>query len=403
MPKRVAGLTAIRVRTAPPGRYADGDGLYLLVRESGRFWVMRYRFAGADRELGLGRAGGRGAVTLAEARQATQGHRAALRAGIDPIDQKRAASAALVASKRTARADAMTFRAVTAQYLAAHEGAWRNVKHRAQWRATLDAHALPIFGDKPVAEIDTDDVLRVLEPIWGTIPETASRLRGRIESVIDYAITREWRTTANPARWKGHLSTQLPAPSKLRTIEHHAALPWRRMAAFMAELRAQHVIPARALEWTILTAARTGETIGARWDEIDAAERVWTIPAGRMKMGVEHRVPLSAAALAVLDGVSDLRGYSGGFVFPGGREGKPLSNMAMAMLLRRMNHGNVTAHGFRSAFRDWCGESTDTPREIAEACLAHSTGNKVEAAYRRGDALEKRRAVMEQWAAFCAR
>jgi integrase len=402
MPKRVTGLTAVQVRTAPPGRYADGDGLYLLVRERGRFWVQRYRLAGRDREIGLGRAGGRGAVTLAQAREAAQQHRWAIMAGKDPIDLREAAAVALEQAAAVAKRDAVTFRAVTDLYLAAHEGSWRNAKHRAQWRATLDVHAIPAFGDKPVAAINTDDVLRVLEPIWRKIPETASRLRGRIEAILDYATARNWRTDANAAKWKGHLATQLPQPSKLQRIEHHAALPWGETGAFMVGLRAQRGIPARALEWTILTAARTGETIGARWEEIDIVQRVWTIPGDRMKAGVEHRVPLSDAAMAVLAAAQGDRERSGGYVFAGGKEGKPLSNMAMAMLLRRIGRPDITAHGFRSAFRDWCAEATDTPREIAEACLAHSIGSKVEAAYRRGDALEKRRRVMEAWAAFCA-
>ena len=226
MPKRVAGLTAVQVRTTPPGRYADGDGLYLLVRQTGRFWVQRYRLAGRDREIGLGRAGGRGAVTLAQAREAAQQHRRAIRAGADPIDARKAAVAALEAATAVARKDAVTFRAVTDLYLAAHEGSWRSAKHRAQWRATLDAHAIPAFGDKAVAAIDTDDVLRVLEPIWRKIPEPPPGFVGRIEAILDYATVRNWRTAANPAKWKGHLATQLPQPSKLQRIQHHAALPW---------------------------------------------------------------------------------------------------------------------------------------------------------------------------------
>ena len=280
-----------------------------------------------------------------------------------------------------------------------HEDSWRNEKHRWQWRQTLEV-ACEEIGKIPVAAIATGDVMRVLEPIWREKTETAARLRGRIESVLDFAGARGWRDGENPARWRGHLAKLLPAPGKVAKVEHHSALPWPEIGSFMAELRLQDGAAARALEFTILTAARTGETIGAIWSEIDIAAAQWTVPAARMKAGREHRVPLSGAALAVLADVASPRDA---WIFPGGRPGKPLSNMSMLMLSRRMGRPKLTVHGFRSTFRDWCAESTDYPREVAEQALAHVLGDKVEAAYRRGDLLGKRRQLMEDWAAFCSR
>ena len=252
--------------------------------------------------------------------------------------------------------------------------------------------------------IAVGDVMRVLEPIWRTKTETASRLRGRIESVLDYATAHGWRTGDNPARWRGHLAKLLPAPDKIAKPVHHSALPWQDIGAFVAALGEQQGVAARALEFTILTAARTGETIGARWSEIDERAGVWTVPADRMKAGVEHRVPLSEAARHVLGGLALLRNDLGhGWIFPGGRSDQPLSNMSMIMLLRRMGRGDLTVHGFRSTFRDWCAEATNYPREIAEKALAHTVGGETERSYQRGDLLEKRRRLMEDWAKFCAR
>jgi integrase len=289
-------------------------------------------------------------------------------------------------------------------YIAAHERGWRNPTHRAQWRATLNAYVHPTIGDLAVASIATDDVLRVLQPIWQAKPETASRVRGRIEAVLDYAAARGWRQGENPARWRGHLANLLPARAKVARVVHHAALPWQEIGAFMARLRQHRATAARALEFTVLTAARTGEVIGARWPEVGMDAAVWTVPAERMKGHRAHRVPLSAAALAVLRHMLPLRPAEGdGFVFPGLRPGKPLSNMAMLKLLERMGHGDLTVHGFRSAFRDWCEEATHTPQAVAEAALAHAVADKVEAAYRRGDLFAKRAALMEEWAAFCAK
>jgi integrase len=322
-----------------------------------------------------------------------------VRAGRDPIEQRKEQRA----EARAKASRSMTFKHVADKYLAAHESAWRNEKHRYQWRATLDLAAEQI-GELSVAAINTGDVMRVLEALWSTKTETASRLRGRIESVLDYATAHGWRTGENPARWRGHLAKLLPPPDKIAKVEHHAALPWPQIGAFMAELRDQAGVAARALEFTILTAARTGETVGACWAEIDLQANVWTVPAERMKAGKEHRVPLSDSALAALQAVLPLRDdEAGGWVFPGGKRGQPLSNIAMIMLLRRMERADLTVHGFRSTFRDWAAESTNHPREVAEQALAHVLSDRVEAAYRRGDLFEKRRRLMEDWAKFCGR
>jgi integrase len=297
----------------------------------------------------------------------------------------------------------MTFRQVADRYIAAHEAGWNNDKHRYQWRQTLDI-ACEQIGKTPVASIDTGAVMRVLEPLWQQKTETASRLRGRIESVLDYAAARGWRTGDNPARWRGHLAKLLPAPRKIAKPEHHAALPWAEIGAFMVDLRDEDNVAARALEFAILTAARNGEALGATWAEIDIQARVWTVPASRMKAGKEHRVPLSDAALRVLEAMAPLRDdQAGGWVFPGLRRGKPLAGISPMALLRRMQRDDLTVHGFRSTFRDWAAEATNHPREIAEKALAHTVRDETERAYQRGDLLEKRRRLMEDWARFCAR
>jgi integrase len=404
MPRRAAGLSAQKVKTAAPGRYGDGNGLYLLVRSAdARFWVFRYKVAGRMREMGLGRAGAdAAAVTLAEARAKAAGLHRLVRGGMDPLEQRTAEAAAAKAAAQAAAARAITFRAVTRFYLDAHEASWRNPKHRQQWSNTLDTYAMPNFGDLPVAIVGTAHVLAALEPIWRTKPETAARVRGRIETVLDYAATREWRSGENPARWRGHIANLLPARGKVAPVEHHAALPWREIAAFVAALRGQAGMARHALEFAVYTAARSGEALGARWGEIDLAAALWTVPPDRMKGAREHRVPLSGAALEVLAQMAPLRPAQGdAYVFPGAQAGKPLSNMAMSMVLRRMGRGDLTVHGFRSAFRDWVGEATTAPREVAEAALAHALGDKTEAAYARGDLFEKRRELMAAWAAFC--
>ncbi len=406
MPHKSNALTAVVVKNAKPGRYGDGNGLYLFVRSAeSRFWVFRYTMPGAKmREMGLGRAGaGAADVTLAEARERAAALFKLVRSGVDPLAQRSADSAAAKAAMQDAVVRSVTFRAVAQRYVAAHQASWRNLKHGQQWVNTLATYAYPFMGDLPVGSVSTAHVLAALGPIWNTKPETAGRVRGRIEEVLDYAKTVDLRHGENPARWKGHLALTLPARSKVAAVEHHAALPWQDVGGFLTALRGQAGIGASALEFTILTAARTGEVLGAQWGEIDLAAKIWTVPAARMKAGRVHRVPLSEPALAVLANMQKLRTVDGpdAVIFPGGRASKPLSIMAMTMVLRRMKRGDVTVHGFRSTFRDWSAEETHYPREVAEAALAHTLGNKVEAAYRRGDLFEKRRRLMDDWALFC--
>lgn len=407
MPHKSNALTAVVVKNAKPGRYGDGNGLYLFVRSAEtRFWVFRYTMPGAKmREMGLGRAGaGAADVTLAEARERAAALFKLVRSGVDPLAQRSADSAAAKAAMQDAAVRTVTFRAVAQRYVAAHQASWRNLKHGQQWVNTLATYAYPFMGDLPVGSVSTAHVLAALGPIWNTKPETAGRVRGRIEAVLDYAKTVDLRHGENPARWKGHLALTLPARSKVAAVEHHAALPWQDIGGFLTALRGQAGVGASALEFAILTAARTGEVLGAQWGEMDLAAKLWTVPAARMKAGRVHRVPLSEPALAVLANMQKLRTVDGpdAVIFPGGRASKPLSIMAMTMVLRRMKRGDVTVHGFRSTFRDWSAEESHFPREVAEAALAHTLGNKVEAAYRRGDLFEKRRRLMDDWALFCA-
>jgi integrase len=395
MPRKAAGLTAAKVRTAKPGRYGDGNGLYLFVRSTdARFWVFRYTRTGRMREMGLGSAR---TFSLAEARTTAADLHRKVKLGIDPLAERDALA--------VAAGQAVMFEEVADSYIAAHEAGWRNPKHRQQWRNTIDTYAVPTLGKLPVGTISTGDVMLVLDPIWREKSETASRLRGRIESILDFAAARGWRSGENPARWRGHLDNLLPAPGKVAKVQHHPALPWREIGAFMGALRGQEGVSALALRFVILTACRTGEAIGARWSEIDMTEALWTVPGDRMKAGREHRVPLSDGALDVMREVAKLRTDKGAGapVFPGGKVDKPLSSMALLMLLRRMERADLTAHGFRSTFRDWCAESTNHPREVAEAALAHTLRDKTEAAYQRGDLMEKRRRLMADWAAFCNR
>jgi integrase len=401
MPRRANGLTVAKVKTARPGRYGDGRGLYLLVRSpTARFFLFRYRRDGRMREMGLGSAVD---VSLAEAGERAIDLYRVVKAGSDPLAEREALSLAEKAAKQQAAVSAVTFSDVANQYIAAHQAGWRNPKHRQQWKNTLDTHAKPIIGGVPVADVDTGSVMLVLEPIWRTRPETASRLRGRIEAILDYARARGWRSAENPARWRGHLDNLLPARGKVAAIKHHPALPWREIGQFMTKLRRQEGVAALALQFTVLTAARTSEVTGATWGEIDIDNTLWTVPASRMKAQREHRVPVSDGALAVLRVARGLSIDAGpnAPVFPGGRADKPLSNMAMLALLRRMAREDLTAHGFRSTFRDWAAEATNYPREVPEAALAHTISDKVEAAYRRGDLMDKRRQLMAEWSTFC--
>jgi integrase len=388
-------LTALMVSKAKrPGMYADGGGLYLQVTDGGASWIYRYMLRGRAREMGLGALALFG---LSEARAKALDARRLCHAGVDPIEARHA-------ERQQARLDAakaVTFGQCAESYIKSHRAGWRSTKHAAQWEATLVKYAKPVIGALPVQAVDTALVLKVLEPIWTTKPETAGRVRGRIEVVLDWAKVRGCRTGDNPARWRGHLDKLLPARGKVRKVEHHAALPYGELPGFLAALREQEGISARALEFTILTAARTGETIFARWSELDLLDKTWTIPAARMKAGREHRVPLSARALAILQEMQAHRHADDGFVFPGGKPGKPLSNMAFLRLLRRMKRDNLTAHGFRSSFKDWASDRTSFQNEIVEAALAHVVGSKVEQAYRRGDMFEKRRRLMQVWAEFC--
>lgn len=379
------------VAAAKPGLLSDGGGLYLQIGPSGsKSWLFRFMRGGRAREMGLGALN---AVGLSLAREKAAKCRTLLDEDVDPIEAR---NAERLRQRREAVA-AMTFKQCAEGYIAANRTAWTNAKHSAQWSNTLSTYAYPFFGDLAVSDVDAGLVLQALEPIWSTKPETASRLRGRIEAVLDWATVRKQRAGDNPARWKGHLSHSLPASSKVRRVKHHAALPFDEIGAFLEKLREQEGVSARALEFAILTAGRTSEVTGAKWSEIDLDAKVWTIPQERMKASREHRVPLSNRALEVL---SPLQGLSS-FVFPGGKAHAGLSNNALLATLHRMNRKGLTAHGFRSTFRDWCAEQTNYPREVAEMALAHAVGDKVEAAYRRGDLFEKRKHLMDAWAKYC--
>jgi integrase len=392
-------------RLTLPGYYHDGQGLYLQVSSSGtKSWVLRYTLAGRTREMGLGPLRTLG---LADARKRAAEQRLLVADMIDPIEHRRARKSQLIAT----RAAAVTFKDAADAYIAKHEPSWRNPKHAQQWRNTLESYAYPVLGAMLVSDIRTEHIERVLEPIWHTKTETAKRLRGRIAAVIEAADKKAERNRLNPARWDGHLSASLPEPSKVAPREHFPALPIGEVPAFMAALRMQHGTGARALEFAILCAARSGEVRGAKWSEIDLAAALWVVPASRMKAAKEHRVPLSAAAVDLLRALPP--GKPGDYVFPSTRGGS-LSDMTLAAVIKRMNgltdvprwidprvQRPVVPHGFRSTFRDWAAERTAFPAEMVEMALAHTIASKVEAAYRRGDLFEKRRKLMEAWAAYC--
>ena len=382
MARQLHTLSARTVATlTKPGRHSDGGGLYLNITASGaRSWVFMWKTDGKRREMGLG---SQRDVPLAKARERAAEARQKLADGLDPI------------AARDNKPRVMTFGEAADALIESMSSSWRNEKHRAQWKMTLTVYC-ETLRSKPVTEIGTEDVLKVLKPLWTAKPETASRLRGRIERVFDFARARGQIAGENPARWRGHLDAVLPKRAKL-TRGHHKAMPFDVVPTFVAALRERDGIAARALEFAILTAARSGEVFGASWKEFDLEARVWTVPAARMKAGREHRVPLSARAVEILRGMEQQRLSE--LVFPGTKPGRPLSVMALEMVLRRMKV-DVTVHGFRSAFRDWAGERTHFPREVAEAALAHLVGDAVERAYRRGDALEKRRELMDAWAQF---
>ena len=396
MPKIAKELGPLAVsKINAPGLHFVGkvQGLALqLTAGSGKSWLLRVVIAGKRREMGLGSYPG---VSLAQARVKASEAREMIRQGTDPIECQRIALNTLRASV----AAALTFDQCAASYISAHEAGWKNAKHAQQWNNTLAQHASQVMGSLLVRDVALPHVLAVLDPIWRTKTETATRLRGRIELVLDWATARGYREGLNPARWRGHLDVLLPKPSKVSRVEHHPALPAADMAAFMLLLRAADGMGARALEFAILTAARSGEVRGARWSEIDRTEKTWLIVAARMKAGKEHRVPLSDAALALLDALPVIAGND--LVFPAPRGGA-LSDMTLSAVMRRMEIDAVP-HGFRSTFRDWASELTSYPSDVAEMALAHTIGDKVEAAYRRGDLFEKRRLMMADWAAFLTR
>jgi integrase len=405
MPRKATPLTAQGVLRAKPGRYGDGGGLYLLVRETGRYRLFRYHVGGRMREMGLGPAPpGRPSLSLAEARAKARELWLRVRDGRDPLDDRDAAALAAKAAEQEAAIRATTFRDAGTAYIEAHKSGWRNAEHLRQWSSTLASDVYPLIGDIPVSDIDVTHVLAALQPIWTLKPETASRVRGRIEAVIDYARARGWRSGENPARWRGHIANLLPSRRRMQPVAHHPALPWQEVSGFVLRLSDQPSLPARALEYVILTAARAGEALGATCSEIDLQGAAWTVPAARVKGGREHRVPLSSAAVRLLQDLLLLRDPTrGNYVFPGRVSGKPLTLPPLLKLVRRLERPGLTTHGFRSTFRDWAGEATAYPHDVAEAALAHAVKDRTVAAYRRSDLFEKRRLLMEDWAKFCAR
>lgn len=380
------------IKEASPGLIGDGGGLYLQVGKTGGLsWLYRFQLNGSRRAMGLGK---HPEVSLAQARERAANARKQVADGIDPIEAKEHAQLAAKAAQNKA----LTFQQCAAEYIDAHRSSWKSIKHAQQWENTLSTYAYPFIGDKPVSAVTTDDVLTILKPIWASKNETASRVRNRIELIIAAAKARKRFEGENPAQWKGHLDKLLAKRKQVAQVEHHAALPYSQLPTFWRNLETAEGMAAKALQFTILTACRTSEVLNAQWSEMDLASALWTIPASRMKARREHKVPLSDAAVAVLERLA--RVEDNPFVFPGMKEGRPLSNLAMLMLLRRMDLGHLTVHGFRSSFRDWAAEETAFPNMVAEMALAHTVGSAVEAAYRRGDLLEKRRAMMQAWADY---
>jgi integrase len=396
MARGIQKLSALQVdRAKKPGYYADGGGLYLQVTATGaKSWLFRFMLDARAREMGLGALH---TVSLAEARLKATDCRRKLLEGIDPIEARKAARSAA----QFAAAKAITFQQCAEAHIAAHRAGWKNAKHADQWANTLATYVYPVCGNLSVADVDTTIVMKCLEAIWSTKTETASRLRGRIESVLDWATVRGYRQGENPARWKGHLDKLLPAATKVSKVKHHPALPYSELGDFMQDLRTHEGGGPKALELAILTATRSIEIRGAKWTEFDMQNSVWTIPKERMKMGVEHRVPLSNVALSLLKEIQKTQHSDSDLVFPGSKRGSTISEATMGAVLKRMGL-TVVPHGFRSTFRDWAAERTNYPRDVAEMALAHAIGDKVEAAYRRGDLFEKRRRMMADWAKFCA-
>ncbi|WP_159992665.1 site-specific integrase [Roseomonas sp. 18066] len=405
------------VQTSPI-RIGDERGLHLLVKANqvgAGSWVLRYTFAGKRKDMGLGAYPG---VSLAEARETVEKAHQQIRRGEDPMAHRQASKQALIEAARQPAEKLITFRDACLATVEAKRGGWSNPKHAAQWMATLEQHAFPVIGGRPVAEIDLAAVLQVLHPIWPKIPETASRLRQRIEATLDLARVRGWREGDNPARWRGLLSEELPPPRRVQRVAHRPALPWQEMPHFWAALCTVDGMGAKALRFSILTAARTGEVRGMRWREVDLAAGVWSVPALRMKARRLHRVPLSDAACRLLHELQPFARSGDDLVFPSARSASPLSDMTISAVIRRMNEDAGTSaaslprwrdhegraivpHGLRSTFRDWAGETREEGREVVERALAHTIKDKVEAAYARSDLLEKRRALMQAWAFWC--
>ncbi len=397
MARQAAKLSALKVSSIKEvGTHSIGENLYLQVTTSGsRSWLFRFMLNGKARVMGLGSCN---TISLATARELAGDARKLVSLNIDPIESKR-----IERSKEELElAKTKTFSQCAESYIEANKAGWRNAKHVSQWTNTLTTYAYPVFGNIAVQDIDTDLVIKVLLPIWNTKTETATRVRGRIENILDWAKVMGLRKGENPALWRGHLQKLLPIPSKVHKVKHHDALPYMYVAEFMAGVSTLDCMSARALELTILTAARTSEVIEARWQEFDLKEKVWVVPANRIKMGKEHRVPLSLAALAILKPLYEQRNND--FLFPGMNPEKTMSNMAMLELLKGMKKENwphFTVHGFRSTFRDWAEEQTNFSRSVIEMSLSHAIGDKVEAAYRRGDLFEKRKLLMDLWAQYC--
>jgi integrase len=391
--KRVGILTARTVQAAKtPGLFGDGGNLYLNVDHNGnKSWIVRWSSGGKLHKCGLGAVH---TVTLEQAREKAADARRIIRDGGNPREARREARQAVL----VAQAKSMSFDDAAKAYVEGHKAGWSD-KHGKQWPATLTRYTSPVFGNLPVSAIDTGMVMRVLQPIWSSKNETASRLRGRIETVLSWARVQGYRSGENPALWKGHLDHLLPARGKVHKVVHHAALPYAKLPAFMRDLRKRYGVAVLALEFAILTATRTSETLDAQWSEFDLRNKLWTIPAERMKGGREHRVPLSDRAAAIVQEMQTVR--NGDYVFPGAKRGKPLSNMSMLLALRRMERDDLTTHGFRATFRTWAAEKTAHQREVIEAALAHVVGDKTENAYQRGDLLDKRRRLMDAWAAYC--
>tara|TARA_B100000929_G_scaffold289808_1_gene281559 strand:+ start:1049 stop:2239 length:1191 start_codon:yes stop_codon:yes gene_type:complete len=386
-------LSPRKVATAEPGKHEDGGGLRLVVSKGGaKKWVLRFTLKSKRREMGLGSFPDTG---LAEARRKAENYRKLAKEGTDPIHAR---------ELETQQQSTPTFTNCAARYIQSHRRSWRNAKHARQWVSTLKTYARPVIGEMPVDEIDTHQILNILSPIWIAKTETAKRVQGRIENVLDFASAHKYRDEANPARWRGHLDKLLPKPSKVQKVTHHPAMPYEQVAAFMGAVQDYNSVSSKALQLLILTATRTSEVLNAEWHEIDLVNATWTIPAKRMKASREHRIPLSHQALALITTLPSVKGNS--FVFPGMKPSRPLSNMSLLQFMRGLGYGpsgdkgNYVPHGFRSSFRDWTGEVTSYPRDVAEMALAHAIENKVEAAYRRGDLFEKRRAMMQEWADY---